>query len=324
VITFDSLGNATFAGTVSAKEIKVGDVSGIQAITDQINELAQGQVAFTLTAEVMNTLSSALTLAQADILKLQTDLATATTTILGLTTSGEDMDTRIKVVEALLTKNEEGIVTGFSMGTLTVSGNSSFGGEAKFEGLSFFSSTTEFASGVLFKSKTEFVVPPLYNKDSAGYALIKQGDRRVEVAFAEPYIATPVVNTSVTFEEEDLEDDDTRTFFADDIRFIVMGKNQDGFIIVLNKPATRDIRFSWNALAVRDPSVFESIFEGLIIDGTPPPTEETPVPEPTPSPAPDEVNPEPNPTPDPEVTPEPEPEPTPSPDEASESEGGAI
>jgi hypothetical protein len=75
------------------------------------------------------------------------------------------------------------------------------------------------------------------------------------------------VNTSVTFETEDNVDDSTANqLFANDVRFIIVSKDQTGFTILLNKNAPRDIRFSWNALAVRDPKVFESVFEGLTID----------------------------------------------------------
>jgi hypothetical protein len=99
VITFDSFGNAMFAGTLTAKEIRIGDISGIANITEQINNLAEGQQAFTLTAQAMNTLSSALTIAQADILKLKDDLALVTQSVSGLTTTGTDLDSRLKIIE---------------------------------------------------------------------------------------------------------------------------------------------------------------------------------------------------------------------------------
>jgi len=330
VITFDSLGNATFAGTVSAKEIKVGDVAGIQSITDQINSLAEGQMAFTLTAEGMNTLSQALAIAQADIQKLQADFTTAQATIEGLTTAGLDLEARLKIIETFLTRDESGAISSLATVALSVSGDGVFSGKAQFDGLSFFSNTTSFAGGVTFAGATEFALPPLYNKDSAGYALIKEGDKRAKIVFESPYIATPVVNTSVTFEESDeVDDTEAENLFADNIRFMIVGKNQEGFTILLNKPATRDMRFSWNALAVKDPKIFESVFEGLVIED--PVVTPTPAVEPTPTTdtstsqevipeAPVETTPESAPAPEPtpevttppvESTPEPAPEPTP-------------
>jgi hypothetical protein len=120
---------------------------------------------------------------------------------------------------------------------------------------------------ITISSPVEFVLPPVYNKDTAGYALIKQGDKRVRVTFAQPYVATPIVNVSMTFEtEDDIDDDEAAILFSDDIRFIINSKDQTGFTILLNKSATRDIRFSWNALSVKDPTIFESLVEGLVIE----------------------------------------------------------
>ncbi len=270
VITFDSLGNATFAGTLTAKEINIDTLAGMQDITEQINSLAEGQQAFTLTAQAMNTLTQVLTMAQADIRTLQTELATTNATIAGLTTEGDVVDARLKIIEDFLLKNADGAVDGFTMDSLVITGDSSFAGRAQFDGLSFFSNATSFVGGVTFAGQTEFVLPPLYNKDTAGYALVKQGDVRARVEFTEAYIATPIVNTSITFETGDNIDDATAsTLFAEDIRFIIIGKDQTGFTILLNKNAPHDIRFSWNAFAVLEPSIFESVFEGLIIDPTP-------------------------------------------------------
>lgn len=201
-ITFDALGNATFAGKVTAGEIEVSNLPGIQSITDQINQLSEGQVAFTLTSQVINTLSSALTIAQADISKLNQDLEALESSVTGLVASGDDLESRINLVETFFATDESGNPTGIVTVGLSVNGNGKFTGQTEFDGLSFFLNTTSFTGGVTFAGQTEFVVPPLYNKDSAGYALIKQGDRRAQITFDQPYIATPVVNTSVTFEEE--------------------------------------------------------------------------------------------------------------------------
>ena len=108
------------------------------------------------------------------------------------------------------------------------------------------------------------------------------------------------MNTSIGFEEEDtLSDPDIDAFFGSNIQAIVTNKSNTGFTIKKKKNAPRDIRFSWNALSVKDPTIFESVMEGLII---------TPEPEPEPTPEPT-----PQPTPEPEPTPEPTPQPTPQP-----------
>jgi hypothetical protein len=329
-ITFDAFGNATFAGKVTANEIDANSLAGIQDITDQINQLSEGQVAFSLTASVMNTLSGALTIAQADILKLQQDLELIQGTVDGLALDSDDLDTRLKLVEAFIARDEFGVPIGMATVGLSVSGDGLFTGKTQFEGLSFFTNTTSFAGAVSFASQTEFAVPPLYNKNSAGYALVKEGDRRARILFSEPYIATPVVNTSITFETEDnIDDTEASELFGNDVRFIVTSKDQTGFTILLNKNAPRDIRFSWNALSVKDPAVFESVFEGLIIDPIPDPIEDeevSPEDTPTPNETPTCADPQvldavanicvdPTPTLDPTIdeTPPPEPEPEPEP-----------
>lgn len=116
----------------------------------------------------------------------------------------------------------------------------------------------------------EFFGRPYFTKDTAGFAVIKAGSKEVSVVFAKEYIEQPIVNTTMTFEGEFDSD-----VFKDDIRFVVSNKNVKGFTIVLNKKTTQDIRFSWTALAVRNPTVSFS----LLTDDTasPAPTESEPV-----------------------------------------------
>ncbi len=158
------------------------------------------------------------------------------------------------------------------------------GGQAKFDGLTFFTNTVTFSGGIIFDGTAEFVAPPLFNKDTAGFAIIKEGDKKVRVDFDQPYATTPIVTATMTFEVTDNIDDTSATdLFNQNIQYIVTAKDQTGFTIIINKNAPRNIRFSWVALGVRDAKVIESIYEGLTLDGgnngdTPPPTEETPPP----------------------------------------------
>lgn len=125
------------------------------------------------------------------------------------------------------------------------------------------------------QAESELDLPPVFNNDTAGFAIIKKGSDRVEVSFSNEYIATPIVNVSITF-DEDLDDDKVNEFFNQNIQFIVTKKSQTGFVIRINKQAETDINFSWLALAVQDPKVFESIIPGLIIE---PPITNAPEPE---------------------------------------------
>lgn len=120
---------------------------------------------------------------------------------------------------------------------------------------------------ITFGSPASFDVPPLFNKDTAGFAIIHQGGRQVDILYENPYLTTPVVNASLSF---DIIDSITEAFmddiFSKDIESVVINSSQNGFTILLNKEAPRDLRFSWNAFSVKDPNVFESVMNGLVID----------------------------------------------------------
>jgi hypothetical protein len=146
-----------------------------------------------------------------------------------------------------------------------------------FNGLTLFNADSQFMANVKFGSQVEFNLPPIFNKDTAGFAVIKAGSKKVEVVFDTPYIAQPIVNATISFEDTDnMTDADADTFFADDIKSLVINKSQNGFTIILNKNATRDTKFSWTALQVKDAKTFESIIPGLTLDPVDPPTDPAP------------------------------------------------
>lgn len=174
---------------------------------------------------------------------------------------------RITALETLLGANAFDALTSVTTQNFKATGDSSFDGKAQFAGLSFFTNTTAFDGGVVFGSQVEFRIPPIFNKDTAGFALIKEEDRRVRVVFDQPYVTTPVITTTITFDATDNIDDATAdSFFMQDVRHLVVEKDQTGFTILLNKKAPRNIRFSWVALGVKDPALFESLVEGLVIN----------------------------------------------------------
>ena len=139
--------------------------------------------------------------------------------------------------------------------------------EKTFSGLTFFNADVQFMSKVTFGSEVEFKVPPMFNKDTAGFAVVKTGANKVDITFDTPYIATPIVNTSISFEEGDnVNEASAAQFFGEDIKFIVINKSKNGFTIILNKNASNDVHFSWTALQVKDAKIFESTIPGLIIE----------------------------------------------------------
>jgi hypothetical protein len=52
--------------------------------------------------------------------------------------------------------------------------------------------------------------------------------------------------------EDNTDEELAEELFAADVRFLVMKKSTNGFTIIINKPAPRDIRFSWTALRQKD------------------------------------------------------------------------
>jgi hypothetical protein len=124
------------------------------------------------------------------------------------------------------------------------------------------------------QSDVEFFGIPYFTSDTAGFALIKSGVQSVDVEFTHPYVAQPIINATISFEQDinpDLINDpnaqeslknaaitDTQAFLQAGISYAITNKSARGFTIVLNKPAPSDIKFSWISLAVRNAITFTS------------------------------------------------------------------
>jgi hypothetical protein len=122
-------------------------------------------------------------------------------------------------------------------------------------------------------SDTVFFGRPYLNNDTAGFALIKAGQTSVNVEFEKEYIEQPVVFASITGEIDssivksgDVEkirilqnqqDELAQELFNQGIQVLVIKKTVTGFTIVINKTASKDIPFSWIALAVKNPKLFD-------------------------------------------------------------------
>jgi hypothetical protein len=101
----------------------------------------------------------------------------------------------------------------------------------------------------------EFALTPLFNSDTAGFAVVKQGDTEVTVNFDKEYIALPVVNASPLWDTDQATLDvmkQLKTYVLPKQDYIIVNANTKGFSIVLDKPAVTDLKFSWIALAVKD------------------------------------------------------------------------
>jgi len=116
-------------------------------------------------------------------------------------------------------------------------------------------------------TQVAFNLPPIFNKDTAGFAVIKQGDRRVRVDYSTPYISEPSVSASLVFNIADnITDILANSVFDNKVDSMIVNNSNNGFTILINKNAPRDLRFSWNAFAVSDAKIFESVIDGLVIE----------------------------------------------------------
>jgi hypothetical protein len=237
VITFDSLGNALFAGTVTAKNISAESISGINVITDQLSTLE----------DTVNSISSQ----HIDL----SSLVTLATTVGELGTKVDALDTdltaRLTAVEGSLASVS---LTDAVLTTLSVSGSATFSGGLMTDSIGTLGSTLTLSSNV------DFIGRPYFTTDTGGFAVVKTGATEVAVEFSSDYLDQPIVNATISLDDADSAN--ATAIFTDDVRYLVTKKSMHGFTILLNKPATSDIRFSWMALAVHNPTtVFSLITE---------------------------------------------------------------
>ncbi|MBI3341544.1 hypothetical protein HY024_00310 [Candidatus Curtissbacteria bacterium] len=82
--------------------------------------------------------------------------------------------------------------------------------------------------------------------------------------FDKEYKNMPIVAANMVFDEEKNAQDQLidpkekdRRIAALGVSYFVSSRNKNSFVIVLSKPASEDMNFSWIAFAVDDPNKFE-------------------------------------------------------------------
>lgn len=113
------------------------------------------------------------------------------------------------------------------------------------------------------KSDVVFLGRPYFTTDTAGFALIKQGTRSVEITFEREYLEQPIVNAAIAFEAasstpSELVEGSEESILADDIHYVITKKSATGFTILLNHKAPFNVPFSWIALTVKNPKIFNA------------------------------------------------------------------
>lgn len=242
-ITFDSQGNAFFAGLVTANKIKANQIEGLEIYTNKLSQLSDN----------IASLSA----------NLQTNQATSGA-VLGAST--------IQVVQpnilTLTSLNVDGIAT--ISGDLQVNGSTLIAGV-----LNVIDTITspnliigkwaDFIGKAIFKDDVFFFGRPTFNQDTAGFAVIKKDNDRVDIVFEKEYTDNPIVNVSLTIDQIKSTDgtiqdskSQEQTIFNQGLNYIISNRSTKGFTVVLNKKVSEDTTFSWIALSVKDPKLFGS------------------------------------------------------------------
>jgi len=144
---------------------------------------------------------------------------------------------------------------------LEVSGELVVYKKAEFQGPAFFRKIVEFFDTVIFHNKVEFQSEATFTADTAGYAIIPAGNKKVDVTFTKPLSVTPVVTVTL------------KTLTKLDA-YRVTNESNKGFTIEMVPTQSQDIEFSWTALSVSEIHTTKN-------EATPTPTPASP--QPTPS-----------------------------------------
>ncbi|MDP2815910.1 MAG: hypothetical protein Q8O19_04450 [Rectinemataceae bacterium] len=262
---------------IFAKSIKADSIEGLQIWTDQLSSLSEKYAGLEAATSVPNT----------DVSSTQ---AVTEQKALAIAMKNLSADT--------ITVQLDGSI----LGKLTVAGAIRIGGDAQFDGDTIFAKLATFLSDTVFKGKAIFEKAPTFGSNTAGFAIIAEGQQSVEVTFDEAYAKQPIVSISITSDRSPLLDgadkdlkndiqtveaDFVAAYFDGDIKYIVTKKSKQGFTIVLNKPAPRELQWSWIAIAVNDAKVSRSKEDASPVVETAPAT--VPLEIPTIVPAPDAV-----------------------------------
>jgi hypothetical protein len=160
---------------------------------------------------------------------------------------------------------------------LTVQGGLTVVGPSEFKGPAIFRAIAEFFNNVIFHNDVLFEGRPTFNADTAGFAMIKSGQQEVTVTFDQEYADQPVIQATASTpqlddqsfaqqvaegacaEDEGLEacqDKLDDAYLQDSLKYIITKQSAKGFTIKLQAPASKDLTFSWVAVAVKDAKTF--------------------------------------------------------------------
>lgn|GEM_PF-1461089 len=140
---------------------------------------------------------------------------------------------------------------------------------AKFFERVVFKKDVEFANRPKFEEGMDISGTPTFDKDTAGFAVIKKGKQSVAVDFDREYDSPPVVTATLSlqnYKDPDLKAAAEDLLLISDVKYIITGVTKKGFQIMMGDEAFSDIPFSWHALAVDKPKTFKKEGDSLKSD----------------------------------------------------------
>lgn len=247
-----------------AKNIKADHIDGLDLITDRISSLEakvstiganltsspavvdqQKLLMERLTAELNNASKSAiLTQDNVNLTSLSSD-GLARLDSLEARQASISGNLRVKgngLIEGILT-----VIDTLTTNNFIVNGLSTFFGD------------------VVFKGNVKFDGTATFGNDVGGNAVITKDTKRVEIVFDKEFEQIPIINASVSFDEQKDKDGKVipsdeleQAFFDQGYSYIMVNKSARGFTIVLNKKARDDVTFTWTAIRVKNAKTIQS------------------------------------------------------------------
>ena len=141
-----------------------------------------------------------------------------------------------------------------ALAQLSVKGGLSVDKEARFNGKTVFQLLAEFNGPAKFNGEVSF------NSDAGGTARIKKDAKKVNVKFTKEYSSLPIITANYLFKGADSDADEVslQRLLDGGYSFTVSQTTTKGFSIVLNKPATEDVNFTWLATLINNPQISQT------------------------------------------------------------------
>jgi len=146
-----------------------------------------------------------------------------------------------------------------TLGILEKKGGLVMAKETTFKETAIFEKLVTLLGNVVFRGEVSFEKAPIFGKDTAGYAIVAEGQDRVKITFDRAYAQSPIINASLSLQQikdKENREDAGKALLNNNVKFIISNVTENGFEIRINQKADSDVPFAWMAIAVKDPQTF--------------------------------------------------------------------